>query len=188
MHACWDRESLSELKPRLNADNSMPEALFHSACRNGSREQRARDTLVNGYEIELPDGVFFLDKDGHRRTAMRLKWWLCGSGPLSLRNAGLGLDEEQRVSPPDHDLPRETHYRFAPDRKPTFFGHYWFKEMPPIPTSATTACVDYSVALGGTLVAYRWDCEAELSRDRFLLRLTHVSGSWKSTNLHSAIL
>ena len=64
---------------------------------------------------------------------------------------------------PDHDLPTETHLRFAPDGKPTFFGHYWFDRMPPAPTSATTACVDYSVALGGTLVAYRWDGEAELS-------------------------
>jgi hypothetical protein len=27
---------------------------------------------------------------------MRLKWWLCGSGPVSFRNAGLGLDEEEQ--------------------------------------------------------------------------------------------
>lgn len=167
VHACWDRESLAELKPRLNADDSMPEALFHSACRNGSREQRARDTLVNGYEIDLPDGVFFLDKDDHRRTAMRLKWWLCGSGPLPFKMAGLGLDEKELDALPYDDLPAQMHQRFAPDGKPTFFGHYWFSSMPPEPTSPTTACVDYSVARGGTLVAYHWDGEAELSRDRF---------------------
>jgi hypothetical protein len=39
--------------------------------------------------------------------------------------------------------------------------------MPPAPTSPTTACVDYSVAQGGTLVAYRWDGENELHRDKF---------------------
>ena len=165
VHACWDRQSVAKLKIRLN--NSMPEDLFVSACRKRSTEHAARDSLVNGPEIDLPDGVSFLDKDGHRRTAIRLKWWLCGSGPLPFRKAGLGLDEEELARLPDHDLPTETHHRFAPDGKPTFFGHYWLNSMPPAPTSATTACLDYSVALGGTLVAYRWDGEAELSRDRF---------------------
>lgn len=74
VHACWDRQSLSALKPQLNTDNSMPENLFVSACRKGSNEHTARDALINGYEIDLPDGAYFLDKDGHRRTAMRLKW------------------------------------------------------------------------------------------------------------------
>jgi hypothetical protein len=123
--------------------------------------------LVNGPEIDLPDGVSFLDKDGHRRTAMRLKWWLCGSAYLSFRNAGLGLAEAEQARLPDHDLPAETHHRFAPDGKPTFFGHYWCNNMPPAPTSPTTACVDYSVARGGTLVAYRWDGEQDLSREKF---------------------
>ena len=167
VHACWDRQSLAELESRLKPDNSMTENLFVSACRKGSTEHAARDTLINGPEIDLPDGMSFLDPNGHRRTAMRLKWWFCGSGPLPFKNAGLGLDEEERGSLRDHDLPRETHHRFAPDGKPTFFGHYWFNGMPPVPTSPTTACVDYSVALGGSLVAYRWDGEAELSRDRF---------------------
>ena len=130
-------------------------------------EHTARDTLVNGPEVDLPDGVSFLDKDGHRRTAMRLKWWLCGSGHLPFRKAGLGLEEAQQDLLPDDDLPAETHHRFAPDSKPTFFGHYWFSNMPPAPTSPTTACVDYSVARGGTLVAYRWDGEQQLSSNNY---------------------
>jgi hypothetical protein len=167
VHACWDRESFAKLKPRLNANNSMSEHLFISSCRRGSSEHAARDTLVNGPEINLPDGVSFRDKDGHPRTAMRLKWWLCGSDCLPLKKAGLGLSDKERDRLPDQDLPRDVHDRFAPDGKSTFFGHYWFSDMPPIPTSATTACVDYSVALGGPLVAYRWDGEEELSRDKF---------------------
>ena len=91
VHACWDRQSLAELRPRLNADHSMSETLFVSACRKGSSEHAARDTLLNGPEVDLPDGMSFLDKDGHRRTAMRLKWWLCGSDHLPFSKAGLGL-------------------------------------------------------------------------------------------------
>jgi len=167
VHACWDRQSRAELAPRLNPDHSMPEDLFVSACRTGTSEHTARDTLVNGPELNLPDGVSFLDKGGERRTAMRLKWWLCGSGHLPFREAGLGLDDREQSALPDYDLPAETHHRFAPDGKPTFFGHYWLSNMPPAPTSPTTACVDYSVARGGTLVAYCWDGEQELSSDKF---------------------
>jgi hypothetical protein len=98
---------------------------------------------------------------------MRLKWWLCGSDRLPFRKAGLGLEEAEQGLLPDDDLPVETLDRFAPDAKPTLFGHYWFKDMPPAPTSLTTACVDYSVARGGTLVAYRWDGEQKLCRDKF---------------------
>jgi len=37
VHACWDRQSFAQLKPRLNADHSMSADLFVSACRKGSR-------------------------------------------------------------------------------------------------------------------------------------------------------
>ena len=167
VHACWDRQSVAKLGPRLNADNSMSESLFISACRKGSSEHVARDALVNGPELNLPDGMSFLDKGGDRRTAMRLKWWLCGSGHVPFRNAGLGLEEAQQDLLPDDDVPAAMHHRFAPDGKPTFFGHYWLSNMPPAPTSPCTACVDYSVARGGTLVAYRWDGERELSSDKY---------------------
>jgi hypothetical protein len=167
VHACWDRQSLAELKPHLNADHSMPQALFVSACHKGSSEHAARETLINGPELNLPDRMSFRDTGGNRRTAMRLKWWLCGSGRLPLREAGLGLEEAARGLLPDDDLPAEVRHRFTPDGKPTFFGHYWLTDMPPAPTSPFTACVDYSVARGGSLVAYRWDGEQELSRDKF---------------------
>jgi hypothetical protein len=44
---------------------------------------------------------------------------------------------------------------------PVFFGHYWF-DAPPRVISTQFACLDFSVANGGPLVAYRWDGEAEL--------------------------
>jgi hypothetical protein len=145
----------------------MPESVFAAACREGSRERQARDILVSGAEIPLPFGQSFKDKDGHPRTVMRLKWWLCGDGPLPLKQAGLGLDDDERNKLPDDVVPPEICARFAPDTRPTFFGHYWLTGMPPEPSSPTAACLDYSVARGGTLVAYRWDGEPELSRSKF---------------------
>jgi len=39
--------------------------------------------------------------------------------------------------------------------------------MPPEPSSPAATCLDYSVARDGTLVAYRWDGEPELKREKF---------------------
>ena len=86
---------------------------------------------------------------------------------VPFRRAGTRLEKSEQELLPDEVLPAETHHRFAPDGKPTFFGHYWFSNMPPAPTSPTTACVEYSIACGGKLVAYRWDGEQELNRDKY---------------------
>jgi hypothetical protein len=167
VHACWCRQSIAALLPLLNPDGSMPESVFAAACRKGSPERKARDILVSGPEITLPDGQTFKYKDGQPRTEMRLQWWLCGDGPLSLKQAGLGLNDEQLNKLPNDFVSPEISARFAPDGKPTFFGHYWLTEMPPAPSSPNATCLDYSVARGGTLVAYRWDGEPELSQEKF---------------------
>jgi hypothetical protein len=48
---------------------------------------------------------------------------------------------------------------------PVLFGHYWFTGTPEV-ISPRFACLDYSAARDGPLVAYRWDGEAELSSER----------------------
>ncbi len=48
---------------------------------------------------------------------------------------------------------------------PVIFGHYWFVGTPAV-ISTQYACLDYSVAKGGPLVAYRWDGEAELATEK----------------------
>jgi hypothetical protein len=52
------------------------------------------------------------------------------------------------------------------EAKPVFFGHYWMTGSPQM-LSATAACVDYSAARDGPLVAYRWDGEPVLNNDNF---------------------
>ena len=49
--------------------------------------------------------------------------------------------------------------------KPVFVGHYWLTGTPER-LSNKVACVDYSVAKGGKLVAYRWDGELELDNSK----------------------
>jgi hypothetical protein len=49
--------------------------------------------------------------------------------------------------------------------KPIFVGHYWLTGTPAL-LSDKVACVDYSVAKGGKLVAYRWDSEPFLENSK----------------------
>ena len=50
--------------------------------------------------------------------------------------------------------------------KPVAVGHYWLTGVPTL-FSNKVACVDYSVAKGGKLVAYSWDGEQELDNSKF---------------------
>jgi hypothetical protein len=59
------------------------------------------------------------------------------------------------------DLPVTTDYQYA-ETIPVFFGHYWLQGTPGI-SSDYAACLDFSVAKGGFLTAYRWSGESRLS-------------------------
>lgn len=52
------------------------------------------------------------------------------------------------------------------DDVPVIFGHYWEQGEPAV-QSSLAACVDYSAVKGGSLVAYRWSGEGQLSNDNF---------------------
>jgi hypothetical protein len=73
---------------------------------------------------------------------------------------------------PDHPIPSVFMNRdlaYHQDEPPVFFGHYW---LPPnaakVPLAQNVACLDYSVAKGGDLTAYRWDGEQVLSAEKFV--------------------
>jgi hypothetical protein len=52
--------------------------------------------------------------------------------------------------------------------KPVFIGHYWLSASKPEILADNVACLDYSVAKGGFLCAYRWQGEQRLSNDHFV--------------------
>ncbi len=58
--------------------------------------------------------------------------------------------------------------RYAEDDKPVFIGHYWLKGSRPELLRQNIACVDWSVAKGGFLCAYRWGGERVLDAGKFL--------------------
>lgn len=177
VHACWHSDNMRYLTdskaPLLAKGNCLTEELMVEACREPRKEKekdtvepsvfKAVEVLTKGIEIPLPKPHFFKDKDGHERYRVRTRWW--DSEAVSYRQTAL-LDEDTRKKLPKTKIPK--HVRVGHDGgKPLFFGHYWLNGNPGY-LSDKVACVDYSVAKGGKLVAYRWAGEPVLLQERFL--------------------
>ena len=163
VHACWHAGYMDELRPQLTNSLQLNRELMVRASRKGQMAFRAVEGLTKGLEATLPDGHSFLDKDGHRRHEVRIRWWDTES--TTYRDLAL-MPEPARQKLPSTSL--ESDVRFPYDNaKPVFFGHYWMTGKPK-QQSSTAACVDYSAAKEGPLVAYRWDGELELNDDNFV--------------------
>ena len=120
--------------------------------------------LSKGLEMRLPEGHSFVDHSGTERQLVRIRWWR--DRPASLRDVAIvGRGQEQMIpdAPVAADLPGG-----APiEGSPVFIGHYWM-EGDPVPMSPKVACLDWSAAKDGPLVAYRWDGESEIDDRRFV--------------------
>lgn len=156
VHACWPSEltKLISETPELNADPFL--------------EPSVKSKILRGEEMAMPPGVNYADKDGNVRTASRTQWWL-DPNELTYR---------QYFEAYVHDLPNldvkipepvlATLGRGYPPGKPVFFGHYWLRGRP-IAQTENVCCLDYSIAKGGSLVAYRFDGEKVLDNQTFVL-------------------
>lgn len=159
VHACWDANHMRYLKEHLPEGKLNDDLIYKSVCM-GTPLYRAVNNTLKGREIQIPNGLTFTDKDGTKRSQIRIKWW---ENPLTTTCRGLSVE-------PLHYLPdvlldpttlRTTHY-YKPDEKPVFFGHYWLKGEPTL-YRENVCCLDYSVARNGRLVAYRYDGESVLN-------------------------
>jgi hypothetical protein len=141
----------------------MSEDFVHAAHAKGSPEWVAMDGLTKGLEVRLPAGHSFVDHSGVERHEVRTMWW--HEAPRSFRDVAIvGDGQHHRV--PEHPLPAD--YAGAPVvGAPVFIGHYWMNGTPQL-QSPKVACLDYSAAKDGPLVAYRWDGEQELHARRFV--------------------
>ncbi len=85
----------------------------------------------------------------------------CADGSLY---TGIAKDVSRRCE--QHNA--GTASRYPSTTKPVFFGHYWLEAERPTILAENVACLDYSVAKGGFLCAYRWEGEQKLSNDHFV--------------------
>jgi hypothetical protein len=167
VHACWDNELMQDLQvcfPSIN--DYLDDDLLVKASRKSRNEYEAVETLLKGKEVQLPKGHSFLDKDGHPRHAVRIRWF--DSNVLTYQQAFLG-PEKARSHIPEDPIGADHLLQYSHADPPVFMGHYWLDGEPEL-LAPNIACLDYSVAAktGGKLVAYRWDGERELSASKFV--------------------
>jgi hypothetical protein len=151
----------------LASRTQLNEALVLAASTCDTPEFRAVETLLKGVELPLPDGSTFFDNKRHARHKIRVRWWLAATGS-TLRNIALqpGTDENEIPAIPADEF-ADAVPGYPADERPVFNGHYWL-EGEPTPMAANVAILDYSVAKGGPLVAYRWDGEQTVDKSKIV--------------------
>lgn len=171
VHACWHPSALDFLRRFLTDDHRIKLETMILATREPADESdketpdltvfKAVEAVLKGVEVPLPKPHTFRDKDGHERDRVRVRWW--DNLATDYRRAAM-LPVEERATFPEDPVPE--HALIGHDGgKPVFVGHYWLTGMPSL-LSDKVACLDYSVAKGGKLVAYRWDGEPTLDASK----------------------
>ena len=166
VHACWDRQSIEVCRDAASRFGSFTDAFMHQACYRSTELFEAVEDVLKGKEVPLPNGVTMRDKDGFSRTNIRVQWYRSPHGE-TYRNFAL----PSRPEIPDVPIPETFYEKIDPYPQsdiPVFCGHYWLSENTPSLLADNVCCLDYSVAKGGFLCAYRWDGERQLSNDRFV--------------------
>jgi len=161
VHACWHQASMDRLQPLMGPKQTLTDELTRFGNCKSHWAYEAIETICKGPEVRLPEGYSFKDKEGKVRTEVRVRWWQ--EDLSTYRTAAIGPPSEMQMIP-DEPMPAEwTRHRYS--GPPVLFGHYWFTGKPAV-ISPRFACLDYSAARDGPLVAYRWDGEEELRTEK----------------------
>lgn len=164
VHACWDPDSISVIEKAIVEYGRLTTEFMQFANQHATTLYGAVEDILKGKEISLPVGISFNDKDGHTRTKTRIKWF---ASPIGMTFREYSLPSRRII--PDNRVPDELATTpYSSSEPPVFFGHYWLKSIRPTALGPNVACVDYSVARGGDLCAYRWSGERILSDDQFV--------------------
>ena len=164
VHACWDDKAMAVIQAARPESEAVTSNFLHAACDPKNPLFAAVEIVLKGKEAELPRGQSFADKEGHVRTATRTRWYMSPKNQTWRTYAltdKIDCDAEIDQSVIDAAAP------YPLDAKPVFVGHYWMSGRRPEVLAQNVACVDYSVAKGGFLCAYRWHGEQQLSNHNF---------------------
>lgn len=161
IHACWDEDMVEELREYAPNGVLEPEH-FRMAGERTHRLYTLTEVLLKGKEVRLPEGRTFLDKEGHERSEMRIRWWL-NPQEVTLREWSIIRDLDGLS-----DFPINPEYLsescYDEDSRPVFFGHYWLDGTPVVQRS-NICCLDYSIGKQDKLVAYRFDGQETLCEE-----------------------
>jgi hypothetical protein len=162
-HASWQTHDIARINQSLRTYGRFTSEFLCLSEDADSELNTSIENVLKGPELQLPPDYSIIDKAGHERNSVRIKWYEDGTG-RTYRQHHLGSDVVPDVKINAGDL--ATFETYHQDAVPVFVGHYWLTGKP-IPLTRNVACTDFSVAKGGKLVAYRWDGESVLGEDKF---------------------
>ncbi|MGD9546632.1 MAG: metallophosphoesterase [Candidatus Krumholzibacteriia bacterium] len=159
VHACWDPGAVRAVDAALAQHGGVTDGFMAAALippGPGNALFQATEWLLKGKEAPLPAGARpALDKDGHPRRAIRVRWFLIPEDPtyrtmLFPPGSMAGVPDAPLEDSRALELGNPGYPAADP---PVFFGHYWLKGKPEI-QAHNVVCLDYSVAGDGCLAAY----------------------------------
>ena len=168
VHASWDPNSVRYLRDFLDGSNhGLDRSRMQATCKPGSAASHAIHQLLKGREISLPAGVSLRDPEGSLRGHIRARWFESPVG-RTYRDYAFTRDDsfpDELISPkviPTDFVP------YGASEPPVFVGHYWMQGDRPSRLAVNVACLDWCVARGGPIVAYRFDGESEIDDTKFV--------------------
>lgn len=75
VHACWHPASVDVLKDYGTDSFTLKSPYFEQANDPAHPLYHALEVLIKGWELSLPEGVSFNDKDGYKQDKIRTRWW-----------------------------------------------------------------------------------------------------------------
>ena len=165
VHACWNEAAARHLQELLDpSDGVLEESPMQATCERGTASC-AIEQLLKGEEVPLPDEIMTDPEDPPSHILAR--WF---ESPVGRTYRDYAMTTDDRF--PTLEIPREAipadFVPYGTDERPIFVGHYWMRGDVPRRLAPNVACLDWSVARGGPLVAYRFDGEAEIDEGRFV--------------------
>ncbi len=176
VHACSNYEAIGRIKEALHqnvggdgGERRWTDALIKQATDKSTQLYKDHELVFKGLEITLPDGRILTDKAGIERTEARVQWWR-ESWPDEPFGDWL-MPPSNEITDPVGMVPVDGITLCRKDDPITCVGHYWMpakkggKDVKPQPMHDKIVCVDYSVAKGGYMCAYRFNGEIEAKPD-----------------------
>ena len=168
VHASWDPGSVRFLRDFLDGSNhGLNRSRMQATCKPGSTGSHAVHQLLKGREIPLPPGVSLRDPEGSARGHIRARWF---ESPVGRTYRDYAFTRDDAF--PDEPIPAEAvptdFVPYGASEPPVFVGHYWMRGDRPSRLAGNVACLDWCVARGGPIVAYRFDGEPEIDDAKFV--------------------
>ncbi len=166
VHACWDSQWVDTAKKQLPGNNCITKHFLRQSAKSGSIADQIVETLLKGKEISIPDEYVFQHEDGVKRNTIRVQWWNDFNQPTYHEIAVNKNDKIPKIPVPLHQV-KALNPGYNKKHPPVFIGHYWKTGTPSV-VKENVCCLDFSIAKGGKLTAYRWNGETTLNNENFI--------------------